>query len=96
MLRLALAMLATAAVVAFAVANSQPAPVSLVLGAPMQVPQIVLMLSAAGVGVVVTLLAQQRRRGQRRRALRAARPGAVPRLKRRSPRVPRLDEAADD
>jgi uncharacterized integral membrane protein len=84
MLKLAFAVLLTAALVAFAVANSQPAAVSLVVGAPLQVPQIVLLLSAAGAGAVGTLLLQQRRRAARRRVVRQDRLERAARLRRRS------------
>ena len=59
MLRLIVAIVLTAAVVAFAMANGHHVPVSMVVGAPLQVRQIFLLGTAVGVGIVGTLLFQQ-------------------------------------
>jgi uncharacterized integral membrane protein len=93
MLRIGLAVLLTAALVAFAVANADPEPVSLVVGAPLHVPQIVLLLSAVGAGIVGTLLTQQYRRAARRHA---ARLEGWSRPKRRPSRAPLDEEPYDE
>jgi hypothetical protein len=68
MRRLIVLVVLTAVVVAFGMANGHHVPVSFVIGQPVPVRQIFLLLSAAALGSIGTLVAQQYLRIMRRRA----------------------------
>ncbi len=90
MLRLIIAVVLTALVVAFGMSNGHQVPVSFVIGAPIQVRQIFLLATALATGIVGTLLAQQYNRAKKLRESRILAASASTR------KPPDGDDLADD